>query len=157
MAQQHADAKHPKNKLEECFPIIPSMKEADAKAAEKAAKAAKKAAAAGGGAKAGKEKEKVSNTWHGMCVGACDGVCIEDFCTDYMHLCPRILGCMNVCHMTTMFLCYLYQQTTKRYRNPRRRRRKTCRSSTMHSESRPKRSLPRRNKHSKQIPRATSD
>jgi len=55
MVTQHAEAKHPKNTVEQCFPCIVAMKEADKKAAEKAAKAAKKEAASA--AKAKKEKK----------------------------------------------------------------------------------------------------
>mmetsp|Transcript_53320 Transcript_53320/g.79234 ORF Transcript_53320/g.79234 Transcript_53320/m.79234 type:complete len:142 (-) Transcript_53320:77-502(-) len=55
MVTQHAEAKHPKNTVEQCFPCIVAMKEADKKAAGKAAKAAKKEAASA--AKAKKEKK----------------------------------------------------------------------------------------------------
>ena len=49
MATIHADAKHPKNTLAQCFPCIPAMQEADAAAAAKAEKQAAQAAKGGGG------------------------------------------------------------------------------------------------------------
>ena len=61
MVTQHAEAKHPKNKLEECFPCIPEMRAADAAAAAKAAKAAKKAA--GGGGSKSKDTTKKVRSW----------------------------------------------------------------------------------------------